>query len=614
MIARLTPRGLCVLAVALISATAYLLAARNTRVAVLATGDEPHYLVMTESLVEDRDLDLRNNYADGSSRGFFPGSLGSAFQAFDFVGNGTLRSIHYPGLPLLLAAPYAVGEGVASALPSEPPTNPRSLPGVMTRLSLGSAPRPSQAEIRAFGGYLGALIGVLVVTVALSVLMFRFALELTGSVLAAFLGWGAVFLTNPLVPYSTQLYPEVPAALVLAGALWAAWRRPAQWRWRVLAAISLGILPWLHPRYAPAAGIALLYLLYRFGATGRASILALSAPLGASVAALIAYCYVAYGDPSPMAPYKWAPGPRIDQLPTGVLGLLLDQNLGLLVYSPVYVFVLLWWLIIVARRPWRSGGVFCVAGLIFASELLLTGAYPYWGGGFSISPRFLVPVLPLGALPLAMAMREHRSVATRGALALSLAASFTVLAYTISNPLLYYDFGASSDLLLTISRDASRLAGRPLALHEIWPSFRPNWIASPAVALVRSDGVGRIVDASDPSSSPTLLLDPTRDGGGSVQGPPVTLRCGDYTALAWLKVDRPTDDPVATLDVVEDREGGAVVVASRQITGNDFFRDGPFPIFDLPFTHSDCLARLHTHLRYLGTRPLVVDALTVIGR
>jgi hypothetical protein len=38
------------------------------------TGDEPHYLVVTHSLLSDRDLDLANNYQERDFTNFYIGS------------------------------------------------------------------------------------------------------------------------------------------------------------------------------------------------------------------------------------------------------------------------------------------------------------------------------------------------------------------------------------------------------------------------------------------------------------------------------------------------------------------------------------------------------------
>ena len=67
-------------------------------------GDEPHYLIITQSLVADRDLDIANNHARGDYRAFFPGELRPDFLRRGR--HGEIYSIHAPGLPALLVPAY----------------------------------------------------------------------------------------------------------------------------------------------------------------------------------------------------------------------------------------------------------------------------------------------------------------------------------------------------------------------------------------------------------------------------------------------------------------------------------------------------------------------------
>src|SRR5687767_7642566 len=75
------------------------------------SGDEPHYLVASQSIAYDGDLDLANDMASAERTrrlvGFFP--LATQGHAADYTGSGQLRPIHQIGLSVLLAAPVALG-------------------------------------------------------------------------------------------------------------------------------------------------------------------------------------------------------------------------------------------------------------------------------------------------------------------------------------------------------------------------------------------------------------------------------------------------------------------------------------------------------------------------
>ena len=68
------------------------------------TGDIPHYLLAVQSLVEDGDFDLQNNYENPESHAaYFSGALYPQQYA-----PGTTRPFRSVGLPLLLAPGWMV--------------------------------------------------------------------------------------------------------------------------------------------------------------------------------------------------------------------------------------------------------------------------------------------------------------------------------------------------------------------------------------------------------------------------------------------------------------------------------------------------------------------------
>ena len=75
-------------------------------------GDEPHYLLAVHSIVDDRDIDVKNQYAARDYTRFYPYEL-------DVHGRETEGRLHEPhgaGFPLLIAPAYAIGGEVGVEL------------------------------------------------------------------------------------------------------------------------------------------------------------------------------------------------------------------------------------------------------------------------------------------------------------------------------------------------------------------------------------------------------------------------------------------------------------------------------------------------------------------
>src|ERR671915_1774467 len=70
-------------------------------------GDEPHYLLAAESLVDDGDVDVRDEYAGRAYRDFYPYELERHGEETE----GRLNEPHGIGFPLLILPAYAIGGG-----------------------------------------------------------------------------------------------------------------------------------------------------------------------------------------------------------------------------------------------------------------------------------------------------------------------------------------------------------------------------------------------------------------------------------------------------------------------------------------------------------------------
>ena len=325
-------------------------------------GDEPHYLVMAQSLMSDGDLDLRDEFAHREYSGFFAGTLQPHTSPRSPAGR--IYPIHAPGLAVLLLPAYALG------------------------------------------GYVGARLFMSALAALTAILVHRLVRDVSIHPSAATFAWAIVAFTPPLAFYAVALYPEVPAALATAAFLILARRDPG-WGGALVSALVASALPWIHPRLLPLAVVGLaLTLARRCPWMARVSAATVFA---ASVSLLLFFFRSLYGRASLSAAY--GPGFSADvspaRAPWGAAALLLDRQFGLLAIAPVFVLALAGG---AALARWRPGDALRAA--LLAGATFLTGAsFSMWWGGACPPARFVVPALPALALALAPALRARRDAA-----------------------------------------------------------------------------------------------------------------------------------------------------------------------------------------------------------
>lgn len=415
------------LVASLLAAAAYLGAAAAVAPRV-PTGDEPHYLIITQSLLADGDLRIENNHAREDYRAYYPGQLRP-----DYLRRGVDReiySVHLPGVSALVLPAFALA------------------------------------------GYRGATIFLALLTAAAGLAVWRAAHLATGDRRAAWVGWAAVMLTTPVVFHAFTVYPDGPGAAAVAvglAALAALDARGAGGLSRAALAATgaaLAVLPWLHTRFAVVAGVLGLAILLRLWGASDRLVRAGALLVVPCVAAVgwFAYFWTIYGTPSPTAPYGGYTQTALRHVLTGLPGLLLDQQFGLLPYAPVYVVALAGIVPLARARPRLA----LELALVVGPYALAVGSYAMWWGGFSAPARFTVAVLPAAAVTVAAAWRTWTSRAARtavaGALALSLAVPIALAG--VERGALLYETRTGYGLLLEWANASVDLSLALPAIHR----------------------------------------------------------------------------------------------------------------------------------------------------
>jgi hypothetical protein len=319
-----------------------------------ASGDEIDYLMMTQSIWREGDLDLRDNFTREDFREFVAG--------VHRMPGGTRRAdgrpfpTHSSGLPFLIAPVYALGGRVA------------------------------------------CVVFLAIAAAALGLVVRGLARQAGADEEASLLAWAAT-VGPPVFFYTHFVYTEVVCTLAIALALYllVSSPRPAG---AVVAALALGTLPWLHVKMGLVCVVLGVFALVRL--RGRAR---LAFALTAAVMAIVylGYFWVIFGRPNPFALYgAQVPKPMARMTPgRTILGVFLDGGFGLLVYAPVFVLGLLGLPLLLGRSN-RDRWAW---GLTVVAVMVPVLAWKNWWG-FSPPARFLVPAVPV--LAVAAAVRVAR--------------------------------------------------------------------------------------------------------------------------------------------------------------------------------------------------------------
>jgi len=411
------------------------------------TGDEPHYLLMAESLRVDGDLDLANDYAPapGEQRRDPPRDRHARLDR-----SGAFRSLHEPGLAVLVLPAHVVATWLADAVPPAWLETFRMTP-VLFAYALVSL---FMLALTCVG------LGLLVATLARSVP--------PGHARAATL---IVALSPPILSNAFLVFPDTVAFVAACLALWTAYGPGRDVRWALLVtSATLGLLPWTHRKFTLfAAGLMFVVALAR-----RDDLRALSRSRATAVVVLFLAPVIAF--------YAWSwaqwgnlAGPQaLDELPlswrtamAGLPGQLIDRENGLLVWAPVYLAAIVaWW-----HTRARTWPLLVPALLLY----LPSAANEMWWGGFAPAARFLVPLVPLLAVPLASGL-ANRAFA-RAVLALCVP-QLIISAIGWQRPRFLWPRGDGHNRVL------ETLPGIGRALNDALPGFRVGPVDAVAVSLV----------------------------------------------------------------------------------------------------------------------------------
>jgi hypothetical protein len=329
-------------------------------------GDEPHYLVIAQSLLKDGDIEIGNNHRNRDYAQFYDDDLEPHMQMPGK--HGEIYSVHAPGVPVLVAPVFQLF------------------------------------------GYVGVRVFLVLLAAVGAGLIWRLAWRLTDSPDAAWFAWAAVVCSPTFLLQSFMVFPDGPALLLTATAalflVQLARRDVPGWLPCVLTGAALAALPWLHTRLAVLAagfGIVITLRLLAIKGAGASTLSRVAAFLAVPIISALCWFWffkALYGTFDPRAPYGPEPH-QVAWIVPAILGLFFDGQFGLAAYAPAIAAAFAgWW----RRTEWFSRRLALeLAVIVFAYLAAITTVRMWWAGGPAIPARFMMAVLPILAAPLAVA-------------------------------------------------------------------------------------------------------------------------------------------------------------------------------------------------------------------
>ncbi len=439
------------------------------------SGDEPHYLIITQSLVEDHDLNVANNYLQMNYGLISPRKLD--IHAWQGKGPGiTLYSIHMPGLSFLLMPWYMLGTYYP--------------PGFVTTIRIG-----------------------MIFYTLLSLLFFYNLCNQLFSdkreVVYVLLCTG---MTVPFFFFSSHIYPEIIVFGILTLAYSFYLKSEQRSFYFLFSTFLISTLPFFGVKYLIFPIIWLFFILYRLIKEYRTHLFAVTTGIAYifPLAVFFAMIHEWYGTVNPFAIYGGGKFENrvwntirilftdsqlwIDRLGT-LLNFFLDQRDGLLFYSPLYFFGVLGWVHWYRRNPRRA----LEMGLFFLPYI---GLYSFMTirGGFCPPARPLLPVAWVMALGWVYWWNSKHRDWVRTVATLSIVYSLLMPWFMLTMPESIYQ-STNHDTPIRASLTFERLSNLVLYLPDYLPSYTkafhtfwlPNYIWGGIFLLTTLLYIGRLM-------------------------------------------------------------------------------------------------------------------------
>ena len=334
------------------------------------SGDEPHFLVISQTLLKYHSLNVMLDYQHGDYHLFYPVPIAPHVAR---NANGQLLPLHSIGAPILWLIPYY------------------------------------------FLGRLGAVFFISCVSVLTILNIYKFLLIMRVSQKYSFIVSLAYAVASPLYIYSHLTFIEPIGAFICIYVLRKIFQDDIKVPDLLFSSVLLGILPWIHIRFAFFEMVLFFALLYKIYTQNRYKnmkyYLYYILPVTILFIIFEIYNYKVWGTLNPtineVNDIHGGSNPFVVAPFNGILGVFFDQEYGLFVNFPLFI-LLLPGIVLVTRRKFLSYNLLML--ILSIPYILLFTSFKAWSGGWGPPARFILVLLPLYSFYLAYTLEQINTI------------------------------------------------------------------------------------------------------------------------------------------------------------------------------------------------------------
>ena len=396
----------------------------------LTNGDEPHYLVMTYSLLHDRDLQLVNNYENADYRSWYPYPEGKLAAHMVNI-QGKLYPLHQVGLALIL------------------------LPGF------------------ALAGRLGAVMSLIFLTslglAALYQTLHYFVKKKIALITILLVG-----LSAPIGIYSSLIYPEVVIFFIICMTLKIILDpKFTLSKKNILMLLPLiSIMPVFHIKFSLLMAILVIFInLKVFKKTSKITLLLFDILSIIPLLIYLAWLNI-YVDGNLLLALRTFSGNTtltLINVHSGLLAILVDRENGIFIFSPYFIYIV--YICFQVLTNFRTKSKIQLQNNIFlllfsVPFITMFTTYVDVIGGQNPSGRYLLPVIPALVILLSQALSQKMTKRIQVKI-ISIMALYSLIIFIILslNPILALPSGHESNLFNFLFR------GKAYIIHALLPNL-----------------------------------------------------------------------------------------------------------------------------------------------